>query len=499
MSVLVRMALRNLVAHKVKSLIVGSLIALGVIVLVAGISFMDTAAGGLRRSFIETFTGDVIISGKADAPVSLFGVQSMGGTEATPVMPRFNEVMARMRAEPRVKGVTPQITGANQINIEGNDSGNVDSLVFLFGIDPAGYRAMFDNIDLVSGRALLPGEQGILLSTSEVASLNRDLKADIKVGDTLIIQNFGTAIRAVTVRGIFEFKRSNAALSMICYIDADSLRKLEGMKVGPAATGLPPGTDTSLLKKDTNEEELFAGTGNVVQVASGGASAAPARRPAAPLMPAATTDAAAAEAARQLDSSAWHFIIVTLKDPGDAPGFITETNQWFSANGIDAAAAGWQKAAGPFATLPSLIRILLVAAILVVAVVAIIIIMNTLVASVIARTSEIGTMRALGARKGFVWRMFLIETLTLSVVFGLFGMAIGTALIGVLNLVGVQASNTILQLLVGGAVLRPVISASALGTSVLVIVMIGIIAHLYPVAIALKIPPIRAIRAGQNE
>jgi ABC-type lipoprotein release transport system permease subunit len=78
-------------------------------------------------------------------------------------------------------------------------------------------------------------------------------------------------------------------------------------------------------------------------------------------------------------------------------------------------------------------------------------------------------------------------------------MAIGAALIGVLNVAGVQASNTILQLLVGGTSLKPVISASALGTAVLVIVMIGIIAHLYPVAIALKIPPIRAIRAGQNE
>ena len=65
MRVLVRMALRNLFAHKAKSLIVGSIIALRVIVLVAGISFMDTAAVGLRRSFIENFTGDVIITGNA--------------------------------------------------------------------------------------------------------------------------------------------------------------------------------------------------------------------------------------------------------------------------------------------------------------------------------------------------------------------------------------------------------------------------------------------------
>jgi ABC-type lipoprotein release transport system permease subunit len=428
MRVLVRMALRNLVAHKAKSLIVGSIIAVGVIILVAGISFMDTAAIGLRRSFIENFTGDVIISGTAGAPVSLFGVQSMGGTESTPMLPRYEEVMTHLQGQPGVKRVTSQVTGASQINIEGNDSANVDSLVFMFGIDPASYRAMFDNLDLRSGRYLQPGEQGILLSSSQVASLDKELKADIKVGDTVIVQNFGTAIRAVTVRGIFDFKRSNSALGMISYIDAASLRALEGNPAG-----------------------------------------------------------------------AWHFIIVSLKDQRETPRFIAQTNQWLSANGIQAQAAGWQKAAGPFATIPGLIRILMVVAILIVSVVAVIIIMNTLVASVIARTGEIGTMRALGARKGFIWLMFLIETLTISIIFGLIGTLIGAVAILALGAVGIPATNTILQLLVGGPVLRPVVSGSALGASVLVFFMIGVIAHLYPVAVALRITPIRAIRAGQNE
>jgi putative ABC transport system permease protein len=507
MPVLFRLALRNLVAHKAKSLIVGSIIALGVIVLVAGISFMDTAALGLRRSFIENFTGDVMISGKAGAPISLFGVQSMGGTEGTPEIPRYEEVVAHLRAHPGVKGVTPQITGANQINIEGNDFANVDSLVFLFGIDPAGYRAMFDNLDLVSGRYLQPGEQGILLSSSQVASLDKELKTDIKVGDTLIIQNFGTSIRAVTVRGIFQFKRSNAALNMISYIDAASLRALEGMTApggpaGPAPGGtaaaapLPEGTDTSLLGKDANEAELFGGTGNVVKVAP---RKTPGAAPAAPRLSSSALAATTPAATAATGPASWQFIVLSLQDPGEAPRFIAETNAWFAANGIDAAAAGWQKAAGPFATIPSLIRILLVAAILIVSVVAVIIIMNTLVGSVIERTSEIGTMRALGAKKGFVWRMFFIETLTISIVFGLIGTLIGAAIVAVLNAASVPAANPILQLLVGGPVIRPVISASALGASIIVFVMIGVIAHLYPVAVALKIPPIRAIRAGQSE
>ncbi len=499
MPALVKMALRNLIAHRAKSLIVGSIIALGVVVLVAGLSFMDTASLGLRRSFIDNFTGDVMISGKAEEgeSISLFGAQSMGGTAITPLIPRFEEVMSYLRGQPGVQRVTAQLTGADQINIEGNDSSNVESLFYLFGIEPEGYRAMFDNLDLVQGRYLLPGEQGIMLSTAQVESLNKELKASIGAGDTLIVQDFGTAIRAVTVRGIYNYKRGNAALDMICYVDAKTLRALEqisttqpGKEELPGA-GAAPGADASL---PSSEAELFGGRGNVVEVSP---KAAPAM---APRLGARTPGSAARpEASPPSEAEPWHFILLTLKDPAAAPRFIAETNLWFNSRGIDAVASGWQKAAGPFGTIPNMIRLLFVAAILVVSIVAVIIIMNTLVASVIERTAEIGTMRALGARKGFIWRMFLIETLAICVTFGLLGIFIGAAAIAALNVGGVPASNTILRLLVGGPVLKPAISAAALGVSVLVFLVIGVISHLYPVAVALRIPPVRAIRAGQNE
>ena len=49
---------------------------------------------------------------------------------------------------------------------------------------------------------------------------------------------------------------------------------------------------------------------------------------------------------------------------------------------------------------------------------AIIIIVNTLSMAAIERTSEIGMMRAVGARKGFIRLMFLGETAALSAIFG---------------------------------------------------------------------------------
>ncbi len=106
--------------------------------------------------------------------------------------------------------------------------------------------------------------------------------------------------------------------------------------------------------------------------------------------------------------------------------------------------------------LPSLLGVVFTLAVIIIAIVAMIIIMNTLVVSISERTAEIGTMRALGAQKSFVWRMLLAETLAISVLFGALGAAVGSAVVGILNVQGIQASsNPMLQAIAGSSTLRP--------------------------------------------
>jgi putative ABC transport system permease protein len=124
----------------------------------------------------------------------------------------------------------------------------------------------------------------------------------------------------------------------------------------------------------------------------------------------------------------------------------------------------------------------------------VIIIMNTLVISVIERTAEIGTMRALGAQKGMVRWMFILETSSISLVFGLLGIALGAGIIGILNLTGIAAPNPFFEILFGGKILHPLLPLSAVLYALLVIVGIGVVASLYPVAVALRIQPVRAIQ-----
>ena len=120
---------------------------------------------------------------------------------------------------------------------------------------------------------------------------------------------------------------------------------------------------------------------------------------------------------------------------------IAGLNAWFAAEGISAVAGDWPKAAGPYAQSVDVLRIVFTGAIVILAVVAIIIIMNTLVVSIIERTGEIGTMRALGGGKGFVRKLFAAETVTLSVVFGVIGIVLAFVAAAVINAIGFEADR----------------------------------------------------------
>src|SRR5512137_390402 len=116
MGVLIRIALRNLREHTSKSVIIGSLIALGVIIIVVGNSLIDTTERGVHGMFIENYTGDVFISGIAKNPgstVSLFGLTGgvPGENESTPLLPEADAIQARLASDPRVKAVAGQVTG----------------------------------------------------------------------------------------------------------------------------------------------------------------------------------------------------------------------------------------------------------------------------------------------------------------------------------------------------------------------------------------------------
>ena len=192
-------------------------------------------------------------------------------------------------------------------------------------------------------------------------------------------------------------------------------------------------------------------------------------------------------------SATWEYLLLKTDSQRSAARVIAELNLWFSENGIQARAYDWKAAAGPFSTTADVIRIVFNIAIILVAIVAIIIMTNTLVINVVERTAEIGTMRALGAHKGFIRRMVSTEILTISIIFGFIGMVAGVIVLLIVGLIGFEATNAFLEILFAGPVLKPVFSGFSVAGSWGIVVIIGMIANIYPLRLALKVQPIKAM------
>ena len=103
-------------------------------------------------------------------------------------------------------------------------------------------------------------------------------------------------------------------------------------------------------------------------------------------------------------------------------------------------------------------------------------------------------MRALGAHKKFVRRMFLLETLSISWVFGIVGIVLGALIVIVLGATGIRTSNDFLKIMFGGELLEPTLSAFSVWISLVIITAIGLLASVYPVMVALRVQPIRAVQ-----
>jgi putative ABC transport system permease protein len=125
--------------------------------------------------------------------------------------------------------------------------------------------------------------------------------------------------------------------------------------------------------------------------------------------------------------------------------------------------------------------------------VAIIIIVNTLSMAALERTSEIGMMRAVGARKSFIRLMFLGETGVLSAVFGGAGILVGIITVNIVAVFNISTGNDMVQLLFGGDTFRPYLSLLDIGLALIQLVIVTIIAVIYPVRLASNIKPLDAI------
>jgi putative ABC transport system permease protein len=117
---------------------------------------------------------------------------------------------------------------------------------------------------------------------------------------------------------------------------------------------------------------------------------------------------------------------------------------------------------------------------------------NTMFMSVMERTRQIGTLKALGTTNFEVMKLFIFESAMIGFIGGLLGIFLGMIASGIISELGIRL------MIAGGragaassiTVVTPQLAAFALGFSVL----IGIISGLLPARMATKLEPVEALR-----
>jgi ABC-type lipoprotein release transport system permease subunit len=153
----------------------------------------------------------------------------------------------------------------------------------------------------------------------------------------------------------------------------------------------------------------------------------------------------------------------------------------------------WRQASGILGQLVGVVWIVLVTAIFIIFLVALVIINNSMVMATLDRTREIGTMRAIGAQRNYVLRMFLIESSLLAGGFGIFGTLVGLSIVLLLGSVGIPAASDELYFLFAGPRLYPILTAGHLAAAFIVIFLVSVASTVYPAQLATRIQPVKAM------
>src|SRR5207247_8075313 len=112
------------------------------------------------------------------------------------------------------------------------------------------------------------------------------------------------------------------------------------------------------------------------------------------------------------------------------------------------------------------------------------------------RVAEIGTLRAIGAQRGIILRMFLLEMLVLAIFAGAAG-ALGSAgVIAYLGRVGIPAASDVMLFFFSGPRLYPTMGVQHLVVGVLSVVVVSLLSTLQPARMATRVQPVVAMQAA---
>ncbi len=513
MKVILRLALKNLKEHKSKTAIISFLIILGVTLVILGNAFLETVNRGLEKDFRENYTGDIVI-----APVGEDGVwYHVFGVEGSPWNGRIPQIAPMMYID-EVESVISETKGiksftkiistrallmeagkeVNLMDLLDTDSMDLSnlSLAYLFAGDNATYTKTFDSIDYIEGSFPEEGSNDILIDKTLWDAYKKSYKKELHVGDkvTVLGANTDGIAREAVISGIFTPKNKNSAMAGYIFGSASFVRPFSDLIYASNVENIILDVDSDLSSMD--EESLFGDfefdffdieedstlltSGLDIDYFS------------------LLGDTSLRDELNKGDDTTWNLFLIKLKNSSDADTIIHQLNNKFTEMDIPAVAIDWKTAATTFTSSVEGVGIIFTIMVIILAVVVFLIVMNTMTVSVMERTGEIGTMRAIGSEKKFIQKLFFTESLLLTFVSSIIGAVCAFLITLILNNIGISFSNSMAKQMLGGGSVYFTITPLMVILTIIVTMACSLLSNVYPVTSALKVSPLKALSKGSE-
>jgi ABC-type lipoprotein release transport system permease subunit len=154
----------------------------------------------------------------------------------------------------------------------------------------------------------------------------------------------------------------------------------------------------------------------------------------------------------------------------------------------------WQEASGIIGQMTLALKMILYFFVFILFLMASLMIMNSLLMATMERQQEIGTMRAIGASKPFIYRTFLYESFATSVVFTAVGSLLACIFILIVGKKGIPANGDIATFFFSGSRLYFFVQWNSIFFVFLGIIFISFLATQYPAWRAMRISPLLAMQ-----
>ena len=483
---ILKIAFRNICRNTRKTILLGTLIALGMAFLFFANAVFESADQGVRTSFVGSLTGDVVLASESETPFSLFGneIPVIDDYEVIPSIPGYAEISDNFASLKNADSYTPVVSGAAGVEI-----GKYRGSAAVFGIVPESYFDVCHDIEIVSGNPVHIADGGIFLCQSIKEAAEKKLERPLEIGEEVMLSLYSNGsfkIRKGTYAGCHRYINQTAPFDAIILADPTIVRGLIDYTAGNLIAQEDNESDGAESADDFDLDTLFAEAEDTEKALGEEFSLNK--------IESILADTTERDALSQVSSSAWSFVLFKAKDAQENQlkkelSVLARENHW------NVEIKGWRKGAGLSAQMVFALKAAFNVGIIFIIIGAVLVIVNALVISVLERSYEIGTMRGIGAGKPFISALFIAESMMLTLTAATVGIIIG-AIASAAFSGGIALHNDLLITMFGGDVLRPVVTFKNIMLHFAGAALVGALSWIYPVSLAVKIQPVTIMGRG---